>query len=418
MRTRTRVTAAAALALVIFAAACESIFGPEARPAPKKITELPRELSAAEIGTLHASNAFGFELLRRLHAEDPAKTVFISPLSASMALGMTMNGANGETWEGMRTALQFGDLGQNEINASYRGLLDLLGDLDPAVTFEIGNSIWHRPGSEPLPAFRRTVESVFDARIRGLDFADPSAAATINDWVRRVTRNRIRTIVDPPIPANTITYLINAIYFKGNWTDRFDAQLTHSGPFHLPGGGTETVRFMDRTGEALYHVTDRYMAAELAYGGQAFAMTIVVPTGDVAIADLIDHLASGGWAELVEGLQPARIRVLLPRFELEWEAALNNALMAMGMADAFSGSADFSRMFPSGGQISEVKQKTFLEVDEEGTEAAAATSVGVVVCLCGPPEVRADRPFILAIRERLSGTILFIGAIVEAPKSK
>src|SRR5690606_3624982 len=177
MRTRTRVTAAAALALVIFAAACESIFGPEARPAPKKITELPRELSAAEIGTLHASNAFGFELLRRLHAEDPAKTVFISPLSASMALGMTMNGANGETWEGMRTALQFGDLGQDEINASYRGLLDLLGDLDPAVTFEIGNSIWHRPGSEPLPAFRRTVESVFDAQIRGLDFADPSAAA-------------------------------------------------------------------------------------------------------------------------------------------------------------------------------------------------------------------------------------------------
>src|SRR5690606_30909326 len=181
MRTRTRVTAAAALALVIFAAACESIFGPEARPAPKKITELPRELSAAEIGTLHASNAFGFELLRRLHAEDPAKTVFISPLSASMALGMTMNGANGETWEGMRTALQFGDLGQDEINASYRGLLDLLGDLDPAVTFEIGNSFWHRPGSEPLPAFRRTVESVFDAQIRGLDFADPSAAATIND---------------------------------------------------------------------------------------------------------------------------------------------------------------------------------------------------------------------------------------------
>lgn len=416
MRQHTRHAAAAALALALLAGACESIFGPRSEPAPKKITSLPRALSAAELGTLQASNAFGLELLRRLHADQPEKTVFLSPLSASMALGMTLNGAAGETWEGMRTALRFGDLSQDEINAAYRGLIDLLRGLDPAVTFEIANSIWHRLDRVPLDDFQQTVESVFDARIHGLDFADPTAAETINDWVKRATRDRIETIVEPPIPANVIAYLINAIYFKGDWTDRFDPELTHSGPFHLADGGTETVRFMDRTGEALTRFTEHYVAAELAYGGEAFAMTIVVPRDDVTISQLVEHLASGGWAELVDGLEPAELRVILPRFELEWEASLNDPLIAMGMADAFTGAADFSRMFATGAHIDEVKQKIFLKVDEEGTEAAAVTSVAMVECACAPPEVRADRPFILAIRERLSGTVLFIGAIVEAPR--
>ncbi len=420
-RTRTRRSIfLAAVALMVAGTGCDTLwpFGSDPTADAPRIDELPRELTGGEVAVLEASNAFGFDLLRRIAAASPDSTHFISPLSASMALGMTLNGAAGETWEGMRTALRFGTgLGEDEINASYRSLLDLLRGLDPEVSFEIANSVWHLPWFVPLESFRDRVAASFDAEVRGLDFTLPGAADTINGWVRAKTADRIEEIVPDPIPADVVAYLLNAIHFKGNWRWRFDASETAEGPFHLRDGGTATVRYMTRSGGFRVGHTPEARVVELPYGGDAFAFTALVPRGGHTLEELVAGLDDQGWEGFLETLSDAapNQELHLPRFTLEWERSLNEVLAAMGMADAFTGDADFSRMFEGGGvAISEVLQKTFVQVDEEGTEAAAVTSVEIIrVSL--PEPVRLDRPFLFALRERLSGTILFLGVIVEPP---
>jgi len=395
-------------------AGCSSIFGP-GDPSPGPITTLPRLLTAAEQEAIGASNEFGFDLLREVVSGDPGSSVFLSPLSASMALGMTMNGAAGGTFDAMRSTLRFGTLSEGEINASYRSLLELLTDLDPKVEIMVGNSVWHRAALTLRTDFRARVEENFNARVQGLDFGAPGAAEIINGWVREATRNRIDEIVTPPIPGNVIAYLINAVYFKAGWTVPFNPQFTHAGDFRLLDGSTERVEFMMRDDTIPFFQTDRYAAVDLPYAGQAFSATIVVPSDGFTLQDLIEELDPAEWRTITEGFRVGRVQVTLPRFEMEWESVLNGALSAMGMGAAFGPGANFSRMFESAGPwIDEVRQKSFVRVDEEGTEAAAVTSVTMVTSL--PPQLRADRPFLFAIRERLTGTILFLGAIVEAPR--
>ena len=398
---------------------CDSIVGsgdPGPQP-PTPITELPRPLSAAEAQVIQAGNSFGFDLLRRLADERRDSTVFVSPLSASMALGLALNGANGGTFDGMRAALQLEGLDQEGINTAYRDLLDLLDGLDPEVELGVANAVWHRTGIQVLDDYRARVEDSFGARVEALDFSDPAAAARINGWVRDATNGRIDEMVTPPIPGNMVAYLLNAVYFKGGWTEPFDPDLTRPARFQLADGSTAPIDLMMRDDTIRHQVTGSWAAADLPYAGGAFAMTVVVPAEGVHLDDVLAELTAEWWTEMVDGLGTSRALVSLPRFELEWEGTLNDALGEMGMADAFDpGRADFSRMFQGGGVwIDEVKQKSFLRVDEEGTEAAAATSVSMPSSM--PPEIRADRPFLLAIRERLSGSILFVGAIREAPPS-
>ena len=386
----------------------ESLEPPGSEPS---VPELPRALTDGEAEVLEGSNAFGFDLLQEILRETPDSTVFLSPLSASMALGMTMNGAAGELWESMRDALRFGNLSQEEINASYRSLTDLLRGLDPAVTFDLANSIWHVTGLTLTEDFRAVTKEVFDAESHALEFSAPDAADVINAWVEEATRGRIQDMVPSPIPPGIITYLLNATYFQGRWTDAFEPDSTSRGTFHLPDGGEGRADFMTRTGSMLSTSAPLYDAVELPYGEEeAFAMTIVVPRNEATVAQVLEELAGGEWHTLVGNLQRRSARILLPRFELEWEQVLDDFLDRMGMQ--FGG--DLSPMFGEPGpRIEEVKQKTFVRVDEEGTEAAAATSVAIGIS--GLHEVRADRPFLLAIRERVSGTVLFLAAIVEPP---
>lgn len=403
------------LALLVALPGCDSILGPggASGPAPA-ITQLPRALSQAELGTIRAGNDFGFRLLRELTGEDPSASVFVSPFSASMALGMALNGAEGETWGEMAVALGLDGLEEEAINRSYRDLLDLLARLDPEVELTVGNSVWYREDLTLRPSFRERVEAHFAARIEGLDFGDPGAADVINGWVRSATGGRIEAIVPDPIPANIVAYLLNGVYFKAGWTEAFDPEATRSAPFHRPDGTTAPVELMIRDDTLRYAGSEGWDAVDLPYGGQAFAMTVVVPRGERGVHELIDELDAEGWDELVSELHETRAQVLLPRFELEWEAVLNDALRALGMERAFGAGADFGRMFADASPwIDEVRQKSFVRVDEEGTEAAAVTSVAMPTSM--PPTVRADRPFLFAIRERLSGTILFLGAIVEPP---
>jgi serine protease inhibitor len=398
---------------------CDGVLDPADRDPQAPITELPRELSGAELAAIRASNAFTFDLLREISREEPDSTVFLSGFSASMALGMTMNGAAGETFEAMRSTLRFHELAQPEINAAYRDLLELLRTLDPSVTLEVGNAVWHRDGLVPRTTFREAVEAHFGARVQGLDWRDDASADTINAWVTDATRGRIDRVVDAPLQPDHLVYLMNAVYFDAHWREQFDPDSTVADTFHLRDGTTETVEFMVApVAPRRFAFEENYSAVDLPYGGGAFSMTVVVPRGEVTLDELVQGLDLDGWNALVSELADQSGGVWLPRFEVEWGASLLSPLQALGMERALSESANFTSMFegPSNLMLTQVTQKTWVRVDEEGTEAAAVTIVGGgVVSVQAPPTVRADRPFLLAIRERISGTILFVGAVVEPP---
>jgi serine protease inhibitor len=373
--------------------------------------ELPRQLTVGEQAVVRNANAFGFDLFKAVYAADPNPNVFLSPLSASMALGMTANGAAGETWEGMRRALRFEGISETEINESYRGLMDLLLDLDPRVTVRIGNSVWSKQGIPFEPAFYDAVKNFFNAEANELDFANPSSVDVINGWARDATNGRIQKVIETIEPEH-IMFLMNALYFKGKWAGQFKASDTRPRPFTLANGSRVDVPTMVRPSAHLMRTaTSEYQAFELAYGGNAFAMTVVLPAPGRTLSQLVTSLDGSAWDALVAGLDSAKLEVQMPRFRYEYETFLNQPLAGMGMETAFSGRADFTRLTPLDGVcIHFVKQNTFVEVNEEGTEAAAVTTVGMGVT-SAPMPIVVDRPFLFVIRERHSGTILFTGAI-------
>jgi serine protease inhibitor len=405
------------LVLAALAVACKDPSGPEART--PRITELPRALSAGEQRVISASNAFGFGLLRELDRTHAGKNIFMSPLSASMALGMTMNGAAGQTYDQMREALAFGAASRGEINESYRSLIDMLRGLDPTVEFRIANSIWYRNTFPFEQTFLTESQQYFDARVAALDFNAANAAPTINDWVKQSTNNKIEEIVDGPIGDDVVMYLINAIYFNGSWTTRFDKSKTRQDQFTTIDGTTAPIEMMRLTDTVRVAQTGDVQAIDLPYGGGAYSMTILLPRPGKSVTDVVSSLTAASWQNTIANATAQEIELQMPKFKLRWEALLNDPLMALGMNLPFSaGLADFTRMSPMGTAlyISKVKQKSYVDVHEEGTEAAAVTSVEIrVVCTCGPQVIRIDRPFVFAIRERLSGTILFMGKIVRPP---
>ena len=406
------------LALVGLVAACHDPNAPSG--AAPRITALPRALTNGEQAVIGASNAFGFGLLRELDKTRADSNIFMSPLSASMALGMTMNGAAGQTFDEMRAALAFGTRPAAEINASYRSLIDMLRALDPTVDFRIANSIWYRAGFPFEQTFLDESRQFFDARVSGLDFASSNAVPSINDWVRQSTNGKIDKIVDGPIPNDVVMYLINAIYFNGSWTTRFDRNQTRTEPFHTIGGTTAPIAMMRRTDTIRVAETADAQVVDLPYGGGAYTMTILLPKEGKSLRDVVATLTADAWQAAVTGATARSVELQMPKFTLRWEALLNDPLQALGMRQAFQGDvADFTRMSRDAGNrlyISKVKQKAFVDVHEEGTEAAAVTSVEIrVTCACGPQVIRIDRPFVFAIRERLSGTVLFLGKIVRPP---
>lgn len=395
---------------------CQSIIGP-GRGTEPPLTQLPRQLSGAEQQIVQASNSFAFGLLREAASRDTASNVFLSPLSASMALGMAMNGARQETFEEMRTTLGFGAMSQAEINASYRSLTDLLLGLDSRVEMRIANSLWLRKGYPLRTEFVTTTRDYFNAETRELDFNDPASLGIINGWVHTSTNGRISKILNE-IDPDIVLYLMNAIYFKGTWTQQFDPRRTHDAPFHRADGSEQRVRMMSLPDARVRHFQNaEVQVVDLPYSREAFSMTLVLPGHGRSLDQLVATLDDQRWSQWMERLHQTSLDVHLPRFRMEYEKVLNETLRALGMQRAFSeADADFSGIssVPHDLFIHEVRQKTFLEVNEEGTEAAAVTSVGVGPT-SAPPSFRADRPFLLVIRERFSGTILFIGAIGAPP---
>lgn len=385
------------------------------------LTGLPRELSIAEQRLIEADNTFAFSLFREINRqqEEAGQNVFVSPLSVAMALGMTYNGAGGTTRAAMAEALALQGMSIEEVNQAYRDLIDLLRGLDGRVEFKLANSIWHRPELTPLPSFLQVNQQFFDAEIRALDFAAPNAAPTINGWVDQNTNGKIKTIVPEPVPDQIVMYLINAIYFKGDWTYQFDKSRTKDQPFHLADGGQVMAPMMSREEKhqvRMFSDAD-VTVVDLPYSRRAYVMTVVLPRDATDAEPLAAELSQERWNAWIGSLDSTSILVSLPKFTLEYAVRLNDLLKALGMAEAFDPcSADFSNMFagakPGDFYIDDVRHKAFVDVNEEGTEAAAATSVGVGFT-SAPIRIEVDRPFIFAIRERLTGSILFLGKIMN-----
>lgn len=377
-----------------------------------------RELTAAERGLVESDNRFGLKLFQEIVQQEKDKNIFISPLSVSMALGMTYNGANGSTREAMQTALELPGLTLQEVNESYRSLIELLSGLDPKVRFQIANSIWYRQGWSFEEGFMNLCKDYFDAEVSGLDFNDPTAPDVINGWVDENTNGKIKEIVDvDDIDYTTVMFLINAIYFKGIWTYEFDQELTQDDLFTLPDGSQKSVRMMTQKGDFQYFENADFQAIDLPYGDGDYSMTVFLPRPGNDVDSLIAGFDRDNWNQWISSFSKRQVTLHFPKFTLEYELKLNDVLEALGMGIAFTpGQADFTNMLESGGLwIDEVKHKTFVEVSEEGTEAAAATSVEMVYNggESSGFSLRVDRPFMFAIRENHSQTILFIGKIVE-----
>ncbi len=384
---------------------------------PPALTALPRPLSAAEQSIVGASNAFSFALFDTVSAAQPDSNVFLSPLSASMSLGMTLNGAAGETYDQMRSTLQFGNASQHDIDAGYQSLIKLLTSLDPAVQMQVANSIWYERSFPFYQSFLDTAKTYFGAEVQGLDFSNVSGSlAAINGWVNTQTKGKIPTILDN-IDSIDVMFLINAIYFNGSWRTRFDPAQTQDAQFTAADGSHQTVSLMHRDGTMLYTAGPTYQAVDLSYGDSAFTMTVLLPDSGTTVDALAASLSPAFWDTLTSSLRNLDVNLYLPKLTLTYARTLNGDLQALGMRDAFvPNGADFTRMSSAGKSlfIDFVKQKTYVRVDENGTEAAAATVTGIGVTSAGPTlTMRVDRPYLFVIRERLTGTLLFMGKIAS-----
>jgi serine protease inhibitor len=364
-----------------------------------------------------SANELGMKLLKKLYVD--GENVFFSPLSVSTALAMTYNGARGETKEKMAAVLEVEEVELERLNENNLALLYLLQEADPSVKLQIANSLWGRDGIEFDKDFVARNEKYYNALLRELDFNSPAAAETINRWVKDRTDGLIEGIVEPPIDPLTILFLINAIYFQGDWSQPFDPENTQEDTFYLPKGETENIALMHRSGKFDYYEDNNLQAVRLPYGKEKrLAMSVFLPAQGSCLQEFTEQLTAGKWNELRGQFTEAEGSLFLPRFSLEYEKNLNNTLKALGMEIAFdSEKADFMEMVTWEGEprlyISEVKHKAFVEVHEKGTEAAGATSVEMKL-ECAPLfsfTMKVNRPFFFLIEDEETGTILFMGAL-------
>jgi serpin B len=380
------------------------------------IKDPPKDITAFERSMISADNSFGFKLFSTVNNAQANQNVIISPFSISMAFGMLLNGAHGTTLDSLEQALGKSGLSTDDINASYQSISGTLTNLDPSVNFQIANSIWYRNDFSVLPKFLSDNQTYFDAEVTSLNFASADAVTTINNWVNTKTNGKIPTILTS-IPDNVVMYLINAIYFKGTWTYQFNTQNTADAPFTCSNQSTVTCKMMSQKSTFAYYADSTMQAIDMPYGSGAFSMTIILPNTNTSIDQFAASLTEMQWNAVVNHLDSTTVNVYLPKFKLEYKRTLNSDLCSLGMGIAFTEFADFSRISTTAGLcISEVLHKTFIEVNEEGTEAAAVTAIGVGVTSVGPvitPTMLINHPFIFAIRDHQSGTMLFIGKIVN-----
>ncbi|MDR2423454.1 MAG: serpin family protein [Prevotellaceae bacterium] len=355
-------------------------------------------------------NAFALDLFKTAYAGSNKPNVFVSPLSVSMALNMTLNGAAGTTAEEMLVALRATDYTIDQINEYSRSLRLALLSVDPSTEIAIANSIWCREGFPVKPPFLNVNRNDYFAEVSTLDFSRPEALTRINGWCATNTKDKIKEIIDG-IPGNAMMYLINAIYFKGIWASKFNKNNTRTDDFHLDNGTAKRVEMMHQTQDFNYTEDETARYLELPYGNRAFSMILMLPKDEKTIDDLVSNLSSEQWTQMSKYLSNRTVNLSLPRFKIECTYSLGQSILPeMGMRVPFSSNADFSGISDIALHISFIIHKTFVEVNEEGTEAAAVTATGMfTTSLSREVDYVVNKPFLFAIREKSTGVILFIG---------
>ena len=365
---------------------------------------------------INHSNQFGFELLKQLK-EDEGENIFISPLSISIALAMTVNGADGETKQAMLEAIGQQGVSVADINESYQALINIIQYSDPSVQLSIANSLWGREDKNFDEKFIEANETFYGAKLTSLDFQDPSASKTINNWVKEKTEGKIEDIVEDEIHPNTVLFLINAIYFKGDWMEPFNENRTREKPFYNANGTETDVLMMANDGSFHYFEKELFQAVRLPYGEGRMAMDVYLP--HQGVDSFLEQLSSEQWQEWSGSFQSKQGYLEMPRFTLEYEKSLVDVLKTLGMEIAFNENmANFSKMaeIPPNLYISEVLHKSFIEVNEKGTEAAAATSVEIreESAPMYDFQMEVNRPFVYVIHDTTTETVMFIGTLEDS----
>jgi serpin B len=363
-----------------------------------------------------ANTAFGFSLMKQLVGERPTDNVFISPYSVSAALQMVWQGAVAETKTEMDKGLALSNFKTETAGSAYKELDQSIKGAAAKVALNVANSIWYAPNIRLNPEFVSVNQNFYGAKLSALDFTDPRSAGVVNSWVSEATHGKINKIVEPPLSSMTGLILANAIYFKGNWEHKFDNNATKDEPFHLRDGQQKQTRMMRQTRKFSYQEDSGFQAIRLPYVGERLGMLVFLPATNSSPNKLLADLNGDAWREkIMPKFREREGTIALPRFKLEFKADLVRSLKAMGIQEAFSPTANFFGIADGQLYVSGVDHASFVEVNEEGTEAAAATDVRVALTsampIVKPFQMIVDRPFFFAIEDSSTHSILFMGAI-------
>lgn len=375
--------------------------------------EIPASVSSG-------TTSFAFDFIHALQKTQPAEeNLFVSPLSLHMALGMLLNGTEKETAEEIQKALKMDAVALADLNAAYKTLINDLPVADSKVSLGLANSVWYRNDFSVESDFQTVLKNSFESEVVGLPF-DDAAKNRINKWASDKTNGKIKQVIDQ-IKSDHVMFLLNALYFKGDWKTRFDSKKTQDAAFKFENGQSKNVRMMYAESDFEVGGGVDYKAVRLPYGNGQFDMTLLIPTGSATIDQVLKGITGDEWAQLNTARMTKRgITVGLPRFTLEYSAQLKETLQGLGIKRVFDTSAQLSKINKTERlKVDFVKQDSYLAIDEKGTEAAAVTSIGIVATSTGaePPKYICDRPFGLVISENTSNTILFMGRI-KNPESK
>jgi len=380
-------------------------------------SEAKRSSDEVEMKLVSAHTRFGFKLFSELIKQDPHRNIFISPPGVMMALTMAYNGAEGQTQRVMTQTLELEGLSLPEVNHGNAALKNMLESPDSKIQLIIANSLWARKGVQFKPEFVDKNRNFYKATLTDLDFGDPNAALAINAWVKAATQNKITRAAGDKIDPATLLFLLNAIYFKGTWRLEFDKAKTAEGEFTTASGRAQKHPLMSQSGYYSYYQGKGFQAVALPYGKGQVSMYIFLPAKGSDLEEFYSRLDAKTWEEWMPQFHNSRGHIVLPRLRLNYDVDLNNALRALGMGMALDPAlANFAHMCTALQRpfIQTVEHAAFVEVNEEGTEAAAVTSVGVGITAEQPTfSMVVNRPFFSVIRDSKTGLILFMGSIVE-----
>ncbi len=385
----------------------------------KEIDDPVFETNLKSAQVIETNNNFGLELLKTVFENDQTPNIMISPASVSIALGMAYNGAETATMEAFEEVLNYDGLTREEVNEITRELIHVLLTNVKGNLLEIANSMWYDQNFPVKQAFIDLNTTYYDAEVMELDFKKASAVKTINDWVSANTHGKIDEIIDAIDPA-MVMILINAVYFNCVWEVEFDPENTHEAPFYYGDGtGFAGVDMMDLESTFNVAMTNEFSAVELPYKNKKFSMFLFLPAEGHSVNDLVENLDGETWNSWMDQFSETKeFTVQMPRFQFEFERSLAGDLKSMGLSVAFTRQADFSGISDVPVLISDVIHKTYIKVNEEGTEAAAVTAIIFETTSMGFHGIRFDHPFLFAITENSSKSILFMGRVTEPWYSK